>query len=311
MTTTSTDAGTPAPPAAVQAPTAPTVRGGVLAELREIGQDIWDYHELLLQLTRRDIRIRYKQAIMGLGWAVFMPVFVVLAGLLVRFAMAHLSHTSLEAASVAGLAVKSVPWSFFVGSLGFATASLVGNSNLVSKIYFPREVLPLSATLAQGFDSLIGSATVAVGIGLMGVRPTWALLWLPGLAALVICFTAATGLFVGCANLFFRDVKYIVQVLLSFGIFFTPVFFEPAMFGPLGARLMMLNPLAPMLEGLRLSVVEGHNLLEPLTVVAKNGQAVLAWSPWYLAYGAVWAGGGLLGSALLFHRLESKFAEYL
>jgi len=310
MTSTSADAAAGAPPVPSQAPTAPPPPGGVIADFREIGRDLWDYRELLFQLARRDIRIRYKQAIMGFGWAVFMPMFVVLAGLLVRFAMAYLSHTKLDEGSVAGLAVKSLPWSFFVGSLGFAVASLVGNSNLVSKIYFPREVLPLSATLAQGFDSLIGSAAVAVGIGLMGVRPTWAVLWLPVLVVLVVCFTAATGLFVGCANLFFRDVKYIVQVLLTFGIFFTPVFFEPAMFGPLGARLMMLNPLAPMLEGIRLCVVEGHNLLQPL-IVAKSGHAVLAWSPWYLLYGAAWAIGGLLGSALLFHRLESRFAEYL
>jgi ABC-type polysaccharide/polyol phosphate export permease len=311
MTSTSADTAAGARPApSQQAPTAPIRRSGVLAEFGEIGRDLWDYRELLFQLARRDIRIRYKQAVMGFGWAVFMPMFVVLAGLLVRFAMAHLSHTTLDAGSVAGLAVKSVPWSFFVGSLGFAVASLVGNSSLVSKIYFPREVLPLSATLAQGFDSLIGSATVTVGIALMGVRPTWALLWLPVLAALVVCFTAATGLFVGCANLFFRDVKYIVQVLLTFGIFFTPVFFEPAMFGPLGARLMMLNPLAPLLEGIRLCVVEGHNLLQPLTVT-KSGHEVLAWTPWYLLYGTGWALGGLLGSALLFHRLESRFAEYL
>lgn len=310
--TTSTSA--PAAPGATPAKAAPPAGsvpgGGLLADFREIGRDLWDYRELLLQLARRDIRIRYKQAVMGFGWAVFMPMFVVAAGLLVRFAMAHLSHTTLDAGSVAGLAVKSLPWSFFVGSLGFSVASLVGNSNLVSKIYFPREVLPLSATLAQAFDSLIGSAAVAVGLALMGIRPAWAWAWLPLLVVLVVCFTAAAGLFVGCANLFFRDVKYIVQVLLTFGIFFTPVFFEPAMFGPLGARLMMLNPLAPLLEGIRLCVVDGHNLLQPLTV-ARSGHDVLAWSPWYLVYGAAWALGGLLGSAVLFHRLESRFAEYL
>jgi lipopolysaccharide transport system permease protein len=115
-----------------------------VAELAEIGRDFWHYRELLYQLTRRDIRIRYKQAAMGFGWAIFMPIFVVAAGVLVRFAMANLSGTRLELDGIAGLVIKSLPWSFFVGSMGFAASSLVGNSNLVSKVYFPREILPAS-----------------------------------------------------------------------------------------------------------------------------------------------------------------------
>ena len=151
-----------------------------------------------------------------------------------------------------GIAMKAVPWSFFVGALGFATNSLTGNSNLVTKIYFPREVLPLAATLAQVADSAIGLSALLVAGLFLGVHFGAAALWAPVLV-LLIAFTAGSALVVSCANLFFRDVKYIVQVLLSFGIFFTPVFFEPEMLGPTGARLMMLNPLAPILEGLRLA----------------------------------------------------------
>jgi ABC-type polysaccharide/polyol phosphate export permease len=132
----------------------------------------------------------------------------------------------------------------------------------------------------------------------------------PVLAALLFLFTAAVGLFLSCGNLFFRDVKYIVQVLLTFGIFFTPVFFEPSMFGPTGAWVMMLNPLAPILEGVRLSVVEGHNLLQPLTTTV-HGAQVIAWEPWFLAYSAAWGILGLLGSTVMFHRLEYVFAEYI
>jgi ABC-type polysaccharide/polyol phosphate export permease len=128
---------------------------------------------------------------------------------------------------------------------------------------------------------------------------------------LILMFTAATALFISCANLFFRDVKYIVQVLLTFGIFFTPVFFEPRMFGYLGGRLMLLNPLAPLLEGLRLSIVHGHDLLQPLVTTAGNGTPFPVWSPWYLAYSAAWAVIGLIASALIFHRAEAVFAEYV
>lgn len=290
----------------------PVRRRSIRHDLRVIAVDeLWRYRDLLYELMLRDIRIRYKQAVMGFAWAILMPTLIVAAGTLVRFAMAYVGGGHVQTAEIAGMAVKALPWAFFVGAIGFATSSLTGNLPLVSKIYFPREVLPLSATLAQGFDASIGAITVAIALPLLGVHYGLTALWAPLLALLVLCFTAGAALFLGCANLFFRDVKYIVQVMLMFGIFFTPVFFEPRMFGPLGARIMMLNPLAPLLEGLRLSVVTGHNLLVPLVVETTHHQAVLAWSPWYLAYGAAWAVLGLLASALLFHRTEGLFAEYV
>jgi ABC-type polysaccharide/polyol phosphate export permease len=136
------------------------------------------------------------------------------------------------------------------------------------------------------------------------------LLWLPILVVLLISFTMATGLLVSCANVFFRDVKYLVQTLLTFGIFFTPVFFEPFMLGSTGSRLIMFNPLSPILEGIRLVVVEGHNLLLPLNGTG-TASSVVVWEPRYLAYSAVIALGGLIVSALIFHRAEDSFPEYL
>ena len=283
----------------------------VLQQFREIGHELWTHRELAIQLTMRDIRLRYKQAVMGFGWALLMPIFVVMAGLIVRYAMASYAGTSLQVAEVGGIAVKAVVWSFFAGALGFSTGSLVANTVLVTKVYFAREVLPIAATVAQAIDSAIGAFAVAVLLVAIGWRPTTALVWLPFLAFLTFTFTVAAGLFLSCANLFYRDVKYIVQIVLTFGIFFTPVLFEPVMFGPRGARLLMLNPLSPLLEGLRLSVVEGHNLLEPLTQYTRAGAAVLTWSPWYLAYSAAWAIFGLALSALMFHKLELIFAEYI
>ncbi len=280
------------------------------AALAEVATDYWSHRDLLYQLTLRDVRLRYKQAVMGFGWAIFMPMLVVLSGLIVRFAMAYYAGTSLVAADVARMGVKGVGWAFFVGALGFATASLVSNANLVTKVYFPREVLPVSATLAQAVDSAIGAAALAVLLLVLGVRPTLALLWVPVVGLLLFLFTTGVALAVSCANLFFRDIKYIVQVILTFGIFFTPVLFEPAAFGRRGA-LMMLNPLSPLLEGLRLSVVDGHNLLEPLVVISTKGEQVLAWSPWYLGYAALWSIGGLVLASLMFHKLESVFAEYV
>lgn len=289
----------------------PAKRHSFLRDLADVGRDLWQFRELLTQLAKRDIKIRYKQAVMGFAWALFMPMMVVLAGLVVRLAVASVGGGSIDRADAGGLIVKGLCWSFFVGSIGFATPSLTGNMALVTKIYFPREVLPIAALGAQAFDSTIGAIAVLLVLPFLGLTVSAALLWAPVLLFLLIAFTASAALFLSCANLFFRDVKYIVQVLLTFGIFFTPVLFEPLLLGAKGAQLVMFNPLAPILEGLRLAVVEGNSLLQPLTATTRRGVEVLIWSPWYLAYSAAWAFGGLALSAVLFHRAEYAFAEFV
>ena len=282
-------------------------RSHPLSAIAELVADLREYRYLLYQLTLRDIRIRYKQAVMGFAWAIFMPLLIVGSGVLVRYAMAYLSGEQFDSAIISGLALKSIPWAFFVGSIQFASGALVGNSSLVTKIYFPREVLPISATLAQAFDSAIGALALVVVLPFLGLGLSAASLWALPLTLCLVLLTVGTALLVACANLFFRDVKYIVRVLLTFGIFFTPVFFEPTMFGPVGAQLMMLNPVAPILEGIRLAVVEGHDLLRPLVDV----RGVVVWSPWYLAYAGGWALGIASVGVNLFHRLEFLFAEYI
>jgi len=291
------------------ADTPPTSR--LLPDLRQIAQDIWDFRELLTQLAKRDIKIRYKQAVMGFGWALFMPILIVLAGLVIRLALSYAGGIAIDRADAGALALKGLCWSFFVGTIGFATASLTANMNLVTKIYFPREVLPLSSLVAQAFDSAIAGVVVLAALPFLGLTLSPGLLWLPVLLLLLICLTAGASLFLSCANLFFRDVKYLVQVLLTFGVFFTPVLFEASVLGATGAQLLMLNPLAPILEGLRLSVIEGHSLLAPIMETSGRGTPVTVWEPWYLAYAALWALGGLTASAVLFHRAESAFAEFV
>ena len=274
--------------------------------------ELVEYRELLLQLTVRDIRIRYKQAVMGFGWALFMPMLIVGAGFLVKYAMAQMAGTDLSHDSFAGMTVKALPWAFFVGAIGFATNSLTGNINLVTKIYFPREVFPLAAVMAQMFDTAIGATALTVLLFVfLGIGFSTQILWVVPLVVLLFLFTAGAALFLSCANLFFRDVKYIVQVLLTFGIFFTPVFYEPGIFGPTGSQLMMLNPLAPLLEGLRLAVVEHHNLYHSLLVTSPAGAQILAWHPGYLLYAAGWALLGCLAAWFMFHKLESIYAEYI
>ncbi len=279
-------------------------------DIREAVIEVWEHRDLLEQLTLRDIRLRYKQASMGAAWAVFMPCLIVLSGLVVRLAMAHLSGEGVASIDIANIAVKGLGWAFFVGALGFATNSLVGNANMVTKIYFPREVLPLASIFAQAFDTAVGLVVLAFVLPFLGVGLHASLLWLPVLLLLLFCFTTALSLCLASANLFYRDIKYIVQVILMFGIFFTPVFFEPAMLGATGSKIMMLNPLTPILEGLRLAIVDGHNLLVPAETVRK-GVSVVIWRPWELLYAAACAFGGLLAGTVMFRRLQPLFAEFV
>ncbi|MEP6492000.1 MAG: ABC transporter permease [bacterium] len=278
--------------------------------LVEIVRELLATRELTRQLILRDLRIRYKQAVFGVLWAVLMPGLIVLSGLVIRFAVVQMTGSSFDRRMAAALAVKSLAWGFFIGAIGLATPSLTANSNLVTKVHFPREVLPLSAILAQGVDSGIGAVIFLLITPFLGLGVSANLLWLPVLLALLLCLTLAAGLLFSCANAFFRDVKYLVQMFITFGIFYTPIFYEPATLGPVGAKLIMLNPVTPLLEGLRLAVVEGHNLLVPLTTQAAKG-VIVVWSPWYLAYSAAVAVVGLVASALIFHRAEAVYAEYV
>ena len=271
-------------------------------------RDVLAHRELLLQLAERDVRIRYKQAIMGFAWAFLMPLLVVGAGTLVRIAVVTLTGVPLDRADIGGVALRSFPWAFFSGALGFAVNSVAGNLSLVTKIYFPRAVLPLAAVGANLVDLGVGAVLLTLVLPFLGATLSFALLWIPALLALLVMLTAGLSVILACANLFYRDIKYIVQVVLTFGIFVTPVLFDAATFGARAGRLLMLNPLAPVFEGLSLAVMRGQNLLHPASRVIRGG-VVPVWSPWYLAYSTVWAVGTVTFGLLLFQRTQHLFAE--
>jgi ABC-type polysaccharide/polyol phosphate export permease len=272
-----------------------------------IGRDLLEFRELLQQVTLRDIRIRYKQAAMGVAWAVLTPLVVVLSGWVLRLAFGRLYGEVGVEALLAGIAVKSLAWAFFAGALSFGTGSLTGNLQLVTKVAFPREVLPLASVLTQAVDAGVGIAALAVIMPFFDVGISLSLLWLIPLLLLLLCLTTGVTLLASALNVFYRDARHLVQMVVSFGIFFTPVFFDATAFGR-WAPLVMLNPLAPIMEGMRLAVVDGHNLLQPLVV---GPASTLAWTPGYLLLAAVWAVGGLIVSAVIFHRVEPDFAEYV
>ena len=223
--------------------------------MKQIIIELIAYRDLLLMLTLRDIKVRYKQASMGFLWAIFMPIVAVSAGILIKKTLAVASQTSLDMEkSIFSLAVKVLPWTFFVSSIRFAVQSLVGNSSLVTKIYFPRAVLPLSAILACLFDFALAAGVLAVILTFMNVGISIHILWLPVLLLFLLLFICGTGILLSAINLFFRDIKYIVEVILMFGIFFTPVFYPAEAIGR-WKNLLLLNPVGSLLEAINAVVV--------------------------------------------------------
>jgi ABC-type polysaccharide/polyol phosphate export permease len=228
---------------------------------------------------------------MGMLWAILMPATIVLAGVVVRYGFSLISGTPVRMQDIASVSVRAVPWAFFVSSLRFATASLVSNQQLVTKIFLPREIFPLAAVMSQLVDFLAATAVLAAVLTVLQVGVSAQLLWIPVLVIILVVFTIALSLLFSAGSLFFRDVKYLVEMILTFAIFFTPVFYDASMFGR-WAPLLMLNPVAPLLEGFANVVV----LHQPPSL------------PW-LAYSAAVTLLLLVVSVRSFRRLEPHFAE--
>ena len=283
----------------------PEVRHTILGDAREIIEELRHSGDLIKQLTLRDIRIRYKQAVFGFAWAILIPAAVVLAGMAVRVAVAYAAGRHIDMTQLAGMAVKAVPWAFFVGCLSTGTSSLVSNTSLVTKIYFPREVLPLSTVLAQTFDSLIGGTLIACVLPFFGVRLSVQLLWVPVLLALLWIVRARR-----------RALPQPRQ----------PVLPRREVHGPGIPHLRHLrHPRDPRRADVRRARCALHDAqshrADPRGAAPRRREPSrsarprlapagwLFWQPWYLAYSAAWAFGGLVVSTLRFHRSERHFAE--
>jgi ABC-type polysaccharide/polyol phosphate export permease len=240
--------------------------------MESIGEII-KYGDLLYMMVWRDIRIKYKQSVIGIMWAVFMPMVIVGTGILVRYGFALASHAPVDFNDLAAVSVKAVPWAFFVSTIRFSTGSLVGNPNLVTKIYFPKIIFPISSMFSQMFDLAIASGLLALVLAFMRIGLSVHLLWVPILLALLVLCATGMGILLSAANLFYRDVKYLVEVVVTFAIFFTPVFYDVSMFGK-WAYIFLLNPLAPILEGIAACVV--HHRMPQIEWILYSAAASLA-----------------------------------
>jgi ABC-type polysaccharide/polyol phosphate export permease len=219
-------------------------------------QTLLRYRELGYLFTWREIRIRYKQSVMGFLWAIFMPALIVGAGALVRVVASKWSGRPLTAQDIASVIVRAVIWAFFVSSIRFGTSSLTQNSNLVTKIAFPKELFPIASVMSSLFDFAVASVVVAICLPILGVTFHLEALWSIPLMLVTILLVIGLTLILSASNLFFRDVKYLVEIFLTYAIFFTPVLYPASMAGQ-WRPLLYLNPVSPLLEATADAVVLG------------------------------------------------------
>ncbi|VAX34853.1 hypothetical protein MNBD_UNCLBAC01-1095 [hydrothermal vent metagenome] len=249
------------------------------------------YRTLLWVFIKRNIMMKYKQTVMGFLWAIFMPMIIVLSGVIVKIAMAKISGGEVELTQIVSVSVKALPWAFFIGALKFSVGSLVTNMNILGKIYFPRVIFPLSYIFGQLFDFCIAAVVFIVLLTFAKIGVSIYLLWLPVFILFLVLFTAGLGMMLSCGNLFYRDVKYIVDVVLTFAIFFTPVFYSADLFGTWGT-LLLLNPVGAILECIN-SVIVLH---QPPSMI-------------WMGYSAFWAFFSFWIGWVIFHKAEPLFAE--
>lgn len=263
--------------------------GRLKTDVTEMLHEQLEYRELLYQLTLRDIRVRYKQAVMGFGWAIFMPlVNTVLFSVIFTRAAPIDVGTNYPIWAYTGLLF----WNYFASSLRFSVTSLSGNALLVTKIYFPREIFPFSSILVCLVDLAVGTIVLVGMLIYYQVAVGPAILFLPVVLLIQTLFTAGIALIVSMANLFLRDVKYIFEMVLSLWMFATSVVFPISAIGGKLGQVLLLNPMTPIIEAYR-DVILFNRLppLGPLAVAAALAVVTVAIG---------W---------LIFHRAEYRFAE--
>lgn len=224
--------------------------------------DIVRYRRLLFDLFSKELRALYRNAVIGLMWTILLPL---LMTLILTFVFTMVFRLGLPARSAAPLILCGVvPWQFLSAAVSRGTASIVKNDNLVKKVYFPRELIPLASVLNCMVNLGIGFLLLLAVHIVLGGRIGLAILWVPLIVAVELALVAGIALLCSCLNVFYRDVTYIVEVLLAFGFYATPVFYDlsfvtasfakryPRMFS-----LYMLNPMVGIITACRRAILEG------------------------------------------------------
>jgi ABC-type polysaccharide/polyol phosphate export permease len=257
-------------------------------DLKEMAGEQYTFRELLYQMTRRDLLLRYKQTVMGFGWAIFMPLVNTAVFSVIFTRVAPLEMTMpYPLFAYCGL----LAWNFTASSLRFAVTSLTANSSLVTKVYFPREIFPISAVFVSLVDFAVGSVVLVALMAYYQVVPTTAIAALPWVLLVHVTFTLSMAMLLAMANLFYRDVKYLFELLLTVWMFMSAVLYPVDKIGGLAGTVMALNPMTPILEAYRDVLLRGRTPDHAFLIT--TGVAALM----------------LLVAWITFHRAEYEFAE--
>lgn len=222
---------------------------------RHYWRDLWRYRELFYFLAWRDISVRYKQTLIGVAWAVMRPlltmvVFTVIFGNLAGLPSDHVPYPVLVFAAM-------VPWQFFANGLMESGNSIVNNAGMISKVYFPRLIVPLSAMIVSFVDFLISAALLAAVMVWYGLAPDWRILTLPLFTALAFAASIGAGLWIAALNVRYRDFRFIVSFAVQLGLYISPVGFSSSIV-PDGWRLIYsLNPMVGVIDGFRWALLGG------------------------------------------------------
>lgn len=260
-------------------------------KLAEVLRELWRARALVRSLAERDLRARYKQASLGFAWAVLTPLalMVVFTVFFQRVAQVDTGGSPYPLFTYLGL----VPWTFFSASLSLGGQSLITNKALLDKVYCPREVFPIASVAVAGVDALASTAAFGILLIVYTFVPHVQALWLPVLLVVQVAFTLGVVLIVSAVLVYLRDLRHALPILLQLGLFATPVAYGMDKI-PSSARLVysILNPLAPVIDGYRRTILQGLPPDWSLLVPAAGSSTII-----------------LVAGYHLFKRLETRFAD--
>ena len=227
---------------------------------RQYWKDIWRYRELFYFLAWRDILVRYKQTAIGITWALIRPLLTMIVFTVV---FGNIAKLPTEADAPYPILVFSamLPWQFFANALSECSNSLLSNSNLISKVYFPRLIVPASAVIVSFVDFLISASILLALMAWYDFVPSWRILTLP--LFIFIAFAAAIGggLWLAALNVEYRDFRYIVPFIVQFGLYVSPVGFSSTVVPEKWRFLYSLNPMVGVIDGFRWAIISGDTNL--------------------------------------------------
>jgi lipopolysaccharide transport system permease protein len=255
-------------------------------------RDLWRHRELLGFLAWRDLKVRYAQAVLGAGWALIQPLIttIILTFVFGRLAQMPAGGVPYPLLVLAGL----LPWQLFSNALGSAGNSVVGNAQLISKVYFPRLLVPLASLAVALVDFLVVLGLFLAASLAFGIVPGWRWLALPGYILLTLLLSLGAGLWLASLTVRYRDFRFIVPFLLQIGVLVSPVGFRTD-FYPNWRAVLALNPLTAAINGFRWCLLGGNQAVDPLA----------------LAYSILVAALLLIGGVRHFRRTERAFADVI